>query len=142
MFRAEARFRVRRLYARRLATMPVGSQPLGVFGIMLVAEAYRIADLLGRNVFESDREMDQVEIDVAQTPCLVLRFGLRESVFFAVVVVPELGDDEDILTLDESFVDGTLDTLSCFSLVLVVVSTIEETIAYFDGLDTISVRHP
>jgi hypothetical protein len=122
--------------------MPVGSQPLGVFGIMLVAEAYRIADLLGRNVFESDREMDQVEIDVAQTPCLVLRFGLRESVFFAVVVVPELGDDEDILTLDESFVDGTLDTLSCFSLVLVVVSTIEETIAYFDGLDTISVRHP
>lgn len=62
-------------------------------------------------------------------------FGLRESVFFAVVVVPELGDDEDVFALDESFVDGSLDALSCFSLVLVVVGTVEEAVADFDGLD-------
>jgi hypothetical protein len=58
--------------------------------------------------------------------------------FFAVVVVPELGDNKDILTLDESFVDGTLDALSRFFLVLVIVSTVKETVANFDGLDAVS----
>lgn len=82
--------------------------------------------------------MDQIEVQITQPPGFVLRLGLRESVFFAVVVVPELGDDEDVFTLDESFVDGTLDTLSCFLFVLVVVSTVEETVSYFDGLDAIS----
>jgi hypothetical protein len=55
-------------------------------------------------------------------------------VFLAVVVVPEFGDDEDVFALDESFVDSTLDALSCFFFVLVVVRTVEETVAYFDGL--------
>jgi hypothetical protein len=63
---------------------------------------------------------------------------LRESMFFAVVVVPELGDDKNVLTLDESFVDGTLDALSGFFLVLIVVSTVKKTVAYLDGLDEVS----
>jgi hypothetical protein len=79
--------------------------------------------------------VNKIEIDPTQPPRFVLRFGLCESVFFAVVVVPELGDDEDVFTLDESFIDGTLDALSCFLFVLVIVSTVEETVAYFDGLD-------
>ena len=58
--------------------------------------------------------------------------------FFAVIVVPRFGDDKDVLTLDESFVDGTLDALSCFFLVLVVVSTVKETVAYLDGLGAVS----
>jgi hypothetical protein len=82
--------------------------------------------------------VNKIEIDPTQPPRFVLRFGLCESVFFAVVVVPELGDDEDVFTLDESFVDGALDALSCFLFVLVVVSAVEETVAYFDGLDAIS----
>ena len=63
---------------------------------------------------------------------------MRQSVLLAVVVVPKLSDDEDIFTLDESFVDGSLDALSCFLFVLVVVGTIEETVAYFDGLDQVN----
>jgi hypothetical protein len=63
---------------------------------------------------------------------------LRESMFFAVVVVPELGDDKNVLTLDESFVDGTLDALPGFFLVLIVVSTVKKTVAYLDGLDEVS----
>jgi hypothetical protein len=58
--------------------------------------------------------------------------------FFAVVVVPELGDDKNVLTLDESFVDGTLDALPGFFLVLIVVSTVKKTVAYLDGLDEVS----
>lgn len=79
--------------------------------------------------------MDQVEIDVIQAPGFVLTLGLRESMFFAVVIVPEFGDDKVVLALDEAFVDSTLDALSCFFLILVVVSTVKETVAYFDGLD-------
>lgn len=63
---------------------------------------------------------------------------MRESMFFAVVVVPELGDDKNVLTLDESFVDGTLDALPGFFLVLIVVSTVKKTVAYLDGLDEVS----
>ena len=86
--------------------------------------------------------MDQIKINVTQPPCFVLRFGLRQSVLLAVVIVPKLSDDEDIFTLDESFVDSSLDALSCFLFVLVVVGTIEETVAYFDGLGQISLRIP
>ena len=100
--------------------------------------AYRIADLLGRDVFESDWEVDEIEVDITQAPSFVLGFGLRESVFFAVVVVPEFGDDKDVFALDEPFLDGALDALSCFVLVLVIVGAVEEAVACFDGLYGIS----
>ena len=110
--------------------------------LQYIEVVYRIADLVWRNVLQCDRKMDQIKINVTQPPCFVLRFGLRQSVLLAVVVVPKLGDDEDIFTLDESFVDGSLDALSCFFFVLVVVGAIEETVAYFDGLGQISLRIP
>lgn len=58
----------------------------------------------------------------------------------AVIVIPQLGGDEDVLALDKTFFDGSLDTLAGFSLVLVVVCTIEETITDFDGLFCVSVE--
>jgi hypothetical protein len=41
-------------------------------------------------------------------------------VFAAVVVVPELRGDEDVLALDEAVLDGTLDALTGLFFVLVV----------------------
>lgn len=55
-----------------------------------------------------------------------------------VVVVPELGDDEDVFTLDETFFDGTLDALACFAIVLVVVCAVKEAVADLDGLQMVS----
>ena len=55
-----------------------------------------------------------------------------------VIVVPQLGDDEDLFTLDEPFFDGTLDALACFVLILVVVCTVEQAVADFDGLVGVS----
>jgi hypothetical protein len=52
----------------------------------------------------------------------------------AVVVVPEFGGDKDVFTLDQSFIDGTLDTLAGFFLVLVVVCTVKQSIANLNGL--------
>ena len=73
--------------------------------------------------------MNEVQINVSQTPNLVLSFGLGESMVFLVVVVPELGDDENLLTLDKAFFDGALDALACFALVLVVVCAVEEAVS-------------
>jgi hypothetical protein len=81
--------------------------------------------------------MNEVEVDIAQTPCFVLSFRLSKGMVFLVVVVPQLGDDKDFFTLDEAFFDGTLDALSCFVLVLVVVGAVEETVADFDGLGNV-----
>jgi len=82
--------------------------------------------------------VDQIEIDVTQAPRFVLGFGLCESVFFAVIVVPELGDDKDVFTFDKAFVDSAFDAFSCFSLVLVVVRAVKETVSDFDGLIPVS----
>jgi hypothetical protein len=52
----------------------------------------------------------------------------------AVVVVPKLGCDEDVFALYKSFINGTLDAFSCLLLVLIVVGSIEESVARFDSL--------
>ena len=82
--------------------------------------------------------MNEVKIDVPQTPRFVLRFRLSKSMVFLMVVVPEFGDDENLFTLDEAFFDGALDALACFVLILVVVCAVEKTVADFDGLRAFS----
>lgn len=51
-----------------------------------------------------------------------------------VVVVPELGDYEDFLALDKSFLNRTVDALTSFVLVLVIIGTVEKAVANFDSL--------
>lgn len=69
--------------------------------------------------------MDEVEVDIAQSPSLVLGLGLGKCVVFLVVVVPELSDNKDVLTLYKAFFDGSLDALACFMLVLVIICPVE-----------------
>lgn len=95
---------------------------------------YGIAKFVGLNKRKRDGEMNQVEIDVTQTPGFVLGLCHFQGVLSLVVVVPQLGGDEDVLSLDETFINGTLDALTGFLFILVIVCTIEETIANFDGL--------
>lgn len=82
--------------------------------------------------------MDEVQVNVTQTPSLVLLLCLRESMIFAMVVVPQLGDNEDFFTLDDAFLNGTLDTLTGLALVLVVIGTVEKAVPDFDGLFWVS----
>lgn len=82
--------------------------------------------------------MNEVQINVSQTPSVVLSFRLGESMVFLVVVVPELGDDENLLTLDKAFFDGALDALACFALVLVIICAVEEAVADFDCLRVVN----
>lgn len=83
--------------------------------------------------------MDEVQVDVAKTPGFVLCLCHLDGMFPLVVVVPQLGGDEDVLALDKALFDSSLDTLTRLLLVLVVVCTIEQTIPDFDGLVCISV---
>lgn len=55
----------------------------------------------------------------------------------AVVVVPELRSHEDVLSLHEAFLNGTLDALAGLLLVLVVVCAVEEPVARLDGLKSL-----
>lgn len=79
--------------------------------------------------------MDQIQINVSQTPGVVLGLGHGHGVLFGMVVVPQLGGDEDVFALDQPFVDGALDALPGLMLVLVVVCAIEQTVADFDRLE-------
>lgn len=54
----------------------------------------------------------------------------------AVIVVPKLGGYENLLALHEAVVDGTLNALTCFLFVLVVICSIEESVTRFYGLET------
>lgn len=84
--------------------------------------------------------MNQVQVDVAKAPRFVLRLCHLDGMLLAVVVVPQLGGDEDVLALYKAFLDSSLDTLAGFLLVLVVVRPIEQTIPNFDGLVCVSVQ--
>lgn len=52
----------------------------------------------------------------------------------AVVVVPQLGGDEDVLTFYQAVGNGAADTLTGLLLILIVVGAIEEAVTSLNGL--------
>ena len=87
--------------------------------LAVIVPAGRVAD--GRvDVLEGDGEVDQVEVEVVDTPVSEL---LADNGLDAVAVVegvPELGDDEELLALDDALLDGAGNTLAALLLVAVV----------------------
>ena len=78
--------------------------------------------------------MDQEQVEVAETPGLILEAGLLERVLPLMVVVPELGGDEEILALDDTLLNGTANTLSCLGAVGVVPRAVDVAVAKLDGV--------
>lgn len=78
--------------------------------------------------------MNEEKVNVSQPPRFILLLGHGQRMFFAMIVVPELGRDEDVLALDKAVGDGFTDALAGLFLVLVVVCAIEQSVADFDGL--------
>lgn len=81
--------------------------------------AGRVADL-GVNPGEGNGEVDDIEVEVVDTKVGKLLAGDRLNLVAVVEGVPELRDEEELLTLDETVLDGAGDTLANLDLVAVV----------------------
>lgn len=99
-----------------------------------------VAESLRIDVFKSNREVNQVQVDIAKAPGVVLGLCHLDGMLLAVVIIPQLSGNEDVLAFDNAFIDGSLDTLASFLLVLVVVCAVEEAITDFDGLICVSIE--
>lgn len=87
--------------------------------LAVVVPAGRVADL-GVDVLEGDGEVDQEEVKVVDLPVGELAAGDGLDALLVVEGLPELGDDEELLTLHEAVLDGAGDTLTALLLVAVV----------------------
>jgi hypothetical protein len=81
--------------------------------------AGRVADL-GCNILERDGEADQVEVKVVNTPVLELLLDNGLDLLIVVEGLPKLRDDEELLALYKTLLDGTGNTLARFDFVAVV----------------------
>ncbi|KAI6773611.1 hypothetical protein HG531_000460 [Fusarium graminearum] len=90
------------------------------------------------SVLESNRPVDQPELQ--NTKLLEGVVKSTSNLLRAVLVVPKLSGDEDVLTLKaRDLAEGLLDTLTNLTLVLVDLGKIEVTVASLKGLvDTIA----
>lgn len=102
--------------------------------LLLVGPEAGEANLIKGDELESDREMHQEEVDVAQTPSFIFQLRHLKSMFASMIIVPKLGGDEHIFALHNAFVDSSTDTLSSFSTVSIVPRTIDVTVAELDSV--------
>jgi hypothetical protein len=109
-----------------------------------ISEKTRGVSLSRVNVFLSNGEMNQKEIEVLKTPISKGALGKRDSMVLLMEGVPELGSDENVLTLDDAIGNGTADTFTAFLLVAVVLGTVNESVTSLngvvDGVSTSGVR--
>jgi hypothetical protein len=94
---------------------------LGVADLRLAVDvpAGRVADL-GVDPFEGDGEVDDVEVEVVDAQVGELLAGNGLDAVTVVEGVPELGDEEKLLALDQTVLNGAGNTLANLDLVAVV----------------------
>ena len=98
-----------------------------------------IAECIWFDEGESDGEMYQKEVDVVQTPGVVLGFHHFDGVVVTMVIVPEFGGDKDVGAGDDAFGYSAFDSFAGLAFILVVVGAVEEAVSGFDRLEVVSV---
>lgn len=96
-----------------------GLAPSNLGAGVVVVPARGVADL-GVNVLEGDGEVDEEEVKVVDLPVCELSAGDGLDVLLVVVGLPELGDDEEVLTLHDTILDSAGDTLTAGLLISVI----------------------
>jgi hypothetical protein len=76
--------------------------------------------LLWVDVLQSDGEVDEVEVEVVDTPVFELLLANGLDLLAVVEGLPKLGDDEEVFALDEAVLDGAGYTLAALDFVSVV----------------------
>ena len=99
-----------------------------------MGHSYGVLEDRGVYIFQCAREVNEVEVKIAETPGLVLLSGHLRGILLPMVVVPQLGGDEDVLTLDETSINGATDTFTSFGLVLIIISSVEKSVSFLYGL--------
>lgn len=95
-----------------------GAAPNHVFSV--VREARRVA--FGRvDVLQGNRKMHDVEVEVVDPPVLKLLFANRFNTFRVMERVPQLGYEEELLALDDAFLEGSRNALATFDFVSVIL---------------------
>jgi len=70
------------------------------------------------------------EVKVVETPVLQLLLADRLDTLLVVERVPELGDNEELLTLDKTILDGTGNTLTSLDFVAVICELLDKVIRW------------
>jgi hypothetical protein len=78
--------------------------------------------------------MDQVEVQVVHAEILHALLASWLDMLHSMECIPELGCDPKILSRDETFVDGSLDSFSDLNLVSIIASSIKGSVTSLDGL--------
>lgn len=81
--------------------------------------AWRVSDG-GVDIFQGNGEVDEVQVEVVDTPVRKLLAADGLDLVALVEGVPQLGNDEEILALHNAFLDGTGNTLASLNLIAVV----------------------
>lgn len=76
--------------------------------------------LRGVDVFQGDWEVDDVKVEIVNTPVFELLFADGLDAIMIVEGIPEFGYEEEIGAFDNAFFDGAGDTLAGFLFVAVV----------------------
>lgn len=87
--------------------------------LAVIEPSWRVTDARV-NVLEGSREVDQEEVKVVNLPVGKLLAGDRLDLVLVVESLPQLGDDEEILTLHETILDGAGNTLTTLFLIAIV----------------------
>jgi hypothetical protein len=76
--------------------------------------------LLRVDILQGDGEVDNVEVEVVNTPVGQLLAADGLDLFTLVEGLPELADDEEVFSLYEAFLDGASYTLTALDFVAVI----------------------
>lgn len=87
--------------------------------LAVVEPSGRIADA-GVNVLEGSGEVDEEEVKVVNLPVGKLLAGDGLDLVLVVEGLPQLGDDEELLTLHDALLDGAGNTLTTLLFVAIV----------------------
>jgi hypothetical protein len=89
-------------------------------GARLVDEPAGRVAYFGSNIFDSDGEVDQVEIEVVNTPVRELLACDWLDLLGVVERVPKFRSDEEVFALYDALLDSAGNTLAAFDLVAVI----------------------
>lgn len=88
--------------------------------VRVVGEPARWVPCLGRDILQRHREVNDIQVEVVNTPVLELLLGDGLDLLVVVECLPKLGHDEEVLALYETLLDGAGDTLTGFDFVAVI----------------------